>query len=301
MSAAEYPHVIQLKKIPDHRGNLTAIEQNGDAPFAIRRVYWIFDVPGGERRGGHAYRHNRELIVALSGSFDVSVDTGTQRDTFTLNRSYSAVYVPAGTWRELSNFSTNSLALILASDDYDEADYIRDFADFEQYAAGSASGNRTTGGDSCPTPRVPASGQSYSGRTTSVRDARIIHLDPHHSDRKGDLCVVESGITVPVEISRVFYLYDVPAGADRGEHAHLTDHQLIVAASGSFAVTVDDGHSRVTHHLNRPFNMLHLPPGLWVRLHDFSSGAIALVMTPGCYNPADYIKDYDQLKAFKQL
>lgn len=296
---AEYPHIIQLKKIPDHRGNLTALEQGRDIPFAIRRVYWIFDVPGGERRGGHAYRHNRELIVALSGSFDVSIDTGTQRDTFTLNRSYSALYVPAGTWRELGNFSTNSLAMIIASGDYDEADYIREYADFEREYASKAADSPDDGDNACP---VIAPGLLPAGTAdvNTVDDVEILTLDPHHSDRKGDLCVVESGRTVPLDISRVFYLYDVPAGADRGQHAHIADHELIVAASGSFAVTVDDCSRQTTYHLNRPFNMLHLPPGLWVRLHDFSSGAIALVLTPGSYNPDDYIKNYDQLKALKQ-
>lgn len=128
-------HIVQLKKIPDLRGNLTAIEQCGDVPFEIRRVYWIFDVPGGENRGGHAYRRAQELIIALSGSFDLTVDDGSQCDCFRLNRSYYAVYVPAGTWRQMSNFSTNSIALVLSSTDYDEADYIRNYDDFKRYAA----------------------------------------------------------------------------------------------------------------------------------------------------------------------
>lgn len=297
MTASEFPQIVHLKKIPDQRGNLTAIEQLADVPFAIRRVYWIFDVPGGERRGGHAYRRNRELIVALSGSFDVSVDTGSQRDTFTLNRSYSAVYVPAGTWRELSNFSTNSLAMILASTDYDEADYIREYADFElEYGTPGLSHSLTEAEPPCAGGMEPDPARACA---STVGDVSVVTLDPHHSDRKGDLCVVESGRTVPFDIKRVFYLYDVPAGADRGEHAHRSDHQLIVAAGGSFAVTIDDGSHRLTRHLNRPFSVLHVPPGLWVRLHDFSSGAIALVLSSGRYNPDDYIKDYDQLKDFK--
>ena len=129
-----YAKIIHLKKIPDSRGNLTAIEQRGDVPFEIRRVYWIFDVPGGERRGGHAYRQGQELIVALSGSFDVMTDNGHESDSFSLNCSYYGLYVPAGTWREISNFSTNSIALILSSTDYDEADYIRNYEDFMVYA-----------------------------------------------------------------------------------------------------------------------------------------------------------------------
>ena len=103
-------------------------------PFEIRRVYWIFDVPGGERRGGHAYRQGQELIIALSGSFDVTTDNGRESDTFSLNRSYYGLYIPAGTWREISNFSTNAIALIVSSTDYNEEDYIRDYNEFETYA-----------------------------------------------------------------------------------------------------------------------------------------------------------------------
>lgn len=128
-----YAGIINLKKIPDNRGNLTAIEQLSDVPFEIRRVYWIFDVPGGERRGGHAYRAGQEVIIALSGSFEVQTDNGFQRDSFSLNRSYYGLYVPPGTWREISNFSTNAIALVLSSTDYDESDYIRDYEDFTAY------------------------------------------------------------------------------------------------------------------------------------------------------------------------
>ena len=129
-----YARIIHLKKIPDSRGNLTAIEQLDDVPFEIRRVYWIFDVPGGERRGGHAYRQGQELIIALRGLFAVMTDNAPESDSFSLNRSYYGLFVPAGTWREISNFSTNSIALILSSTDYDEADYIRNYEDFMVYA-----------------------------------------------------------------------------------------------------------------------------------------------------------------------
>jgi len=125
--------IIDLPKFFDERGNLTVIENNRDIPFAIRRTYWVYDVPGGEHRGGHAYRQNEEFIVALSGSFDVIVDDGTERRTFPMNRSYFGLYLPSGTWRELNNFSTNSLAIVLASTDYDVADYIRDYDEFLNY------------------------------------------------------------------------------------------------------------------------------------------------------------------------
>mgnify|MGYP000845312998 CR=1 FL=1 len=125
--------IVELPKILDERGNLSVIEEEKDVPFKIQRSYWIYDVPGGEHRGGHAYKQNCEFIVALSGSFDVLLNDGKERKTFSLNRSYYGLYVPKGLWRELENFSTNSLALILSSTKYDENDYIRDYEEFKRY------------------------------------------------------------------------------------------------------------------------------------------------------------------------
>ena len=121
------PEIIQLPKFLDARGNLSFVQQMDHIPFEIRRTYWLYDVPGGECRGGHAYKENQEFIVALSGSFDVVLDDGTEKKTFTLNRSYYGLYVPKGLWREMDNFSTNSLALVLSSTDYDSNDYVRDY------------------------------------------------------------------------------------------------------------------------------------------------------------------------------
>lgn len=122
--------IIDLPRFLDSRGNLSFVEQNNHIPFEIKRTYWIYDVPGGEERGGHAFKENQEFIVALSGAFDVIVDDGQQKRTFTLNRSYYGLYVPAGTWREITNFSTNSFALEFGSTHYDKADYIRDYCLF---------------------------------------------------------------------------------------------------------------------------------------------------------------------------
>ena len=122
--------IIELPKFLDTRGNLSFIEELKHIPFKIERTYWIYDVPGGEARGGHAYRENEEFIVALSGSFDVVLDDGCQKQTFSLNRSYYGLYVPKGLWREMNNFSTNSLALVLASTGYEVDDYVRDYQDF---------------------------------------------------------------------------------------------------------------------------------------------------------------------------
>lgn len=124
--------IIDLPKILDPRGNLSFIEEHKHVPFKIVRSYWIYDVPGGVTRGGHAYRKNQEFIVALSGSFDVTIDDGKERKVFSLNRSYYGLYVPKGLWRQMGNFSTNSLALILASTLFDQADYIYDYEQFKE-------------------------------------------------------------------------------------------------------------------------------------------------------------------------
>lgn len=135
--------IIQLPKFCDRRGNLSVIEENDRLPFAIERTYWIYDVPGGEKRGGHAYRRNREFIVALSGSFEVAVDDGRERHTFRLSRSYYGLYVPAGMWRELSDFSTNAVAMILASEPYDRGDYIENYREFRRYTREETDDNLT--------------------------------------------------------------------------------------------------------------------------------------------------------------
>jgi dTDP-4-dehydrorhamnose 3,5-epimerase-like enzyme len=124
------PQIIQLPKFLDVRGNLSFVEQFNHIPFEIKRTYWLYDVPGGECRGGHAYWENQELIIALSGSFDVVLDDGLEKTIYHLNRSYYGLYVPKGIWREMENFSTNSLALVLSSTPYDEKDYIYDYDEF---------------------------------------------------------------------------------------------------------------------------------------------------------------------------
>ena len=124
--------IIELPKIMDPRGNLTFVEGGRHIPFAIRRAFWIYDVPGGKMRGGHAYHRNREVIIAVSGSFDVEVDTGTMVTHYQLNRSYYGLYLPPLHWRSLVNFSTNSLCLVLASEEYTVSDYVRDYDEFRR-------------------------------------------------------------------------------------------------------------------------------------------------------------------------
>jgi hypothetical protein len=122
--------IIELPRVTDPRGNLTFVEGDRHVPFDIRRVYYLYDVPGGAERGGHAHKALRQLIIAMSGSFDVATDDGRRRHRFHLNRSYYGLYLPSMTWRELDNFSSGSVCLVLASAPYDESDYYRDYAAF---------------------------------------------------------------------------------------------------------------------------------------------------------------------------
>ena len=123
--------IIDLPKIKDKRGNLSFIEGENHIPFEIKRVYWIYDVPGGDHRGGHAFREQSEFIVALSGSFDIEIDNGKDIETYRMNRSYYGLFVPKGLWRQMKNFSTNSLALVIASTAFNASDYIRDYKEFK--------------------------------------------------------------------------------------------------------------------------------------------------------------------------
>jgi hypothetical protein len=127
------PRIIELPKIEDPRGNLSFVEENDHIPFKIERTYWIYDVPGGQERGGHAFKKQKEFIIALSGSFDLVIDDGKEKKRFSLNRSYYGLYIPNGFWRAMKNFSTNSLALCIASTNFDKNDYIRDYNSFIKY------------------------------------------------------------------------------------------------------------------------------------------------------------------------
>ncbi len=288
--------IIELPKFLDARGNLSFAEQNNHIPFEIKRTYWIYDVPGGEERGGHAFRLNQEFIVALSGAFDVVVDDGQNKKTFSLNRSYYGLYVPAGLWREINNFSTNSLALEFGSEHYSEEDYIREYQEYLRYREGQNSNfkfqvSEETNRESLTVNQEP--------KKFNVFDCTMVELDRHHSDRKGNLSVVENGQTLPFDVKRVYYLYDVPGGENRGSHAHKELSQLIIAASGSFTVTLDDGKCKRSFFLNRPYQGLYVKPGMWRDLEDFSSGAVCMVLASDVYLKEDYIRDYQEFLEFR--
>lgn len=122
--------IVELPRIEDARGSLTVIEGDGDVPFAVQRVYWLYDVPGGANRAGHGHRTLRQMIISMSGSCDVTLDDGYNKKLFHLNRSYFGLYVDSMMWRDIGNFSSNAVLLVLASHHYDEADYFRDYQDF---------------------------------------------------------------------------------------------------------------------------------------------------------------------------
>ena len=291
--------IINLPKIIDNRGNLSFVEELNHIPFKIKRTYWIYDVPGGEIRGGHAYRENEEFIIALSGSFDVILDNGKEKQTFSLNRSYYGLYVPKGMWRQMESFSTNSLALVLASTPYDEKDYIRDYEEFlsDKLKVKSEKLCNRTIEDAL---QFKNSNLKLKSKST-VYDCTIIELDKHHSDRKGNITVVENNQTVPFEVKRTYYLYDIPGGEERGAHAHKELRQLIVAASGSFDVVLNDGNVKRTFTLNRPYQGLLVVPGIWRELNNFSSGSVCLVLASMPYGVEDYIRDYNEFIEYKNV
>lgn len=279
------PQIIQLPKFLDERGNLSFFENDNQLPFVIKRVHWIYDVPGGESRGGVAYKTTEEFIVAMSGSFDVIVSNGEKEYRFSLNRSYKGVYIPAGFWRAVENFSSNSVAVIAASTLYDPNDAVRDIDELKA-------------NDVSAMPNEPLRSMSRDKSLNEVKkynveDCGIIELDRHHSQRKGDISVVENGKEVPFDVKRIYYLYDVPGGADRGGHAHKELYQLIVAASGAFTVVLDDGTDKKTFTLNRPYQGLLVKPGIWRTLTDFSSGSICVVLASEKYDEKDYIRSYE--------
>ena len=299
-------HSIQLPIITDPRGNLSFFEDNAQIPFKIRRVHWIYDVPGGAERGGVAYPETEEFIVAMSGSFDVVLDDGKERKIIQLNRSYTGVYVPKGIWRTIENFSTNSVAVIAASTLYDPNEGIRNYEEFkdnppiktytnlETIVATQFTFNKNETGTIQPS--LNRSALTFS----NVYDCGIVELDKHHSDRRGNISVVENGLTIPFDVKRLYYLYDVPGGESRGGHAHKRLSQLIIAASGSFTVTLDDGNVKRAYTLNRPYQGLLVRPGIWRTLDDFSSGSVCLVLASEKYDADDYIRDYKDYITYRR-
>lgn len=281
-------NVINLPKIFDKRGNLSFIESMNHIPFATKRAYWIYDVPGGETRGGHAFKEQQEFIVALSGSFDIVLNDGQTEERIHLNRSYSGLYVAPGLWRSMDNFSTNSVALVLASTPYSEDDYIRNYEEYLNYS----SQLNPLEQDCAKQPRQEPEA-SFNFYETKVDDCFEVDLAINHRD-KGNITVAQSGDNLPFTLQRVYYLYDIPGGEERGGHAHKKLQQWIIAVSGSFDVVLNDGENKKIVHLNRPYQALKIVPGIWRELNNFSSGSICLVLASEKYDESDYIRDFQE-------
>lgn len=284
--------LITLPKITDKRGNLSVAEEGFHIPFRIARVYWIYDVPGGQKRGSHAFKNQKEIIFALSGSFDVVLDDGTGPKRYQLNRSNIGLYVPNKTWRYLENFATNSVCLVLASMAYNENEYIRNFKEFKRYI----------NADTLKGIKVKQPNQHLSIDTSdnlpTVFDCNLIEF-PVVKNRAGNITPIHNSENIPFDIERVFYVYDIPSGETRGGHAHKDCHEVLIAASGSFDVELDDGINKRTVTLNRPMVGLHLPPGIWAVEKNYSSGAICLVLTSQKYNEEEYIRKYSDFKEYR--
>ncbi len=289
--------MINLPKVEDVRGNLSFIESGprGVCPFEIERVYWIYDVPAGRVRNGRALRHTTEMIVAMSGSFDVLLyHPDGREETVSLNRSHKALLIHPGTWREINNFSTNSVAMVLASAPYDAEEYIFNPDHLHQLDIHvEAARSSYILADTVNNDPHPAS---------DVANVKILTL-PRHRHANGSLTVAENGAAdMPFDIRRVFYLYDVPADAERGGHSHFKAQELIVAISGSFDVVLNDGkHPAQRFTLNRPYQALYVPTGLWRTLDNFSGGSVCMVLTSERYSEADYVRDYNRFKTLTAL
>lgn len=279
--------VVDLPKMKDARGNLSFMEECSQIPFKIRRVYWIYDVPCGQKRGSHAFKTQQEVIIALSGSFDVVLNDGNETRRYNLNRADKALYVPSKMWRFLENFSTNSVCLVISSGQYDEQEYIRNYRDFKKFLKESHDLNLNVSN---------TYHKSYNTEIDhSIFECKQLNL-PVIRNRSGNLTYVHNSIDIPFEIKRIFFIYDIPTGKSRGMHAHKYCYEFILAASGSFSMELDDGNNKDTILINNPNRGVLVVPGIWKKQYDYSSGAICLVLASDFYNEDDYIRKYTDFK-----
>lgn len=251
---------IDFPKILDERGNLSVVENGPSLPFEIASCAWIYDLRDGEKWQNKHLGGRDELIIALSGGFEIKVEDGDDCNSFYLNRPYRALYVPKGLQWQMGNFTTNSVVFVL-----------------------SAEKNAADDDSACRAP--------FGKGIVSLNDHRCM---------QGRITIVENGNNAPFDVRRVYYLYDVPAGESRGAHAHKALKQLVVAVSGSFNITLDDGAEKQTYTLSRPGEALQVGPGMWRTLDGFSSGAICLVLASEVYTQEDYIRDYDEFIEYKK-
>ena len=253
--------LLSLPKITDRRGNLSFFENEVPVPFNIGEVRWTYDIPGDTKKNIKRCINTDEIIIALSGSYDVSTINDTQKQTTHLNRAYNGLWLPSGTKKKLDNFSTNSVALTISASNDTEA-------------LSKAKQDIVTNG------------------IYNVYDCHIIEIDKQNAENKGRYSTVKNSKEIPFDIKRIYYLYDVPFGVMRGGHAHKTLNQVLFAVSGSFTVNLNDGKVKRSITMNRPNQGLLIKPGIWRTIDNFSSGSVCLVLASEKYNPDDYIRKY---------
>lgn len=249
----------------DPRGCLSIIEELVHAPFKIGRCHLIFNVPSETKISGYTFATNKELIVPLSGSFRILIDNGIEKTLYNLNKPYCGLFISENLWREVLDFSTDAVALVLSSNESDADEYIVNYDDFKK----KKKENKT------------------------VYDCPIVEL-PIRKDSSSDL--VYNNVNVPFEVKRVFYSYNIPDRESRGAHAHKECHQFLVAVNGSYEVVLDDGTNKRTVLLDQPNLGLHVLPGIWASEQNFSQGAVCLVFASHLYDEKDYVRSYEEFK-----
>ena len=265
--------VFDLPIIPNKSGNLCFMQVRDHIPFLIDRVYWVYNVSRKEFQNDCEAEPSEEVIVALAGRFDVAVHDGTDEQLITLDRAYRGLYVPREHTWELRNCSLNTIAFVVASAPPD-----------------------ATGSEILTSPINP--GRQIDARESTIEDCAIVEL-PQLERHAGNITFLRSGENWGFRIRRVYHLTDVPKGASRGGHAHRELHQFVIAANGSFDVVIDDGLDKRSIRLFRPDCALHLIPGIWRELHNFSLGSVCLVIASDPYDEQDYLREYDDFRFLK--
>lgn len=264
--------LIELPKIVDRRGTLSFLEAGNHIPFNISCAYWIYDVPKDKER--FVFRDQYKFVIVLSGSLDVLLIDGQEKRKYTLSCPSDALYIPNKVYWSFDNFSANTCCLIIASDICGE------YSSLHKKSA---------------TKHSPIIGE----KEYTVFDCSLIQL-PTIENNTGDIASVSSSENIPFHIKRLFYIYDIPLGTERGMHAHKYCHEVLIAASGSFEVELNDGANKKTVLLNCPTYGLYIPPGVWAVEKAYSSDVTCLVLASEIYDEEGYINTYSEFKKYRR-
>jgi len=272
LSVPEGCRLVSLPQVPEPRGNLTALEELVQLPFRIGSVRWFYDLPAGTSWTAGESGLGDALLVALSGSFAVVVERQRDPSKVSLSRANAGLHLPGDVGWRVVDPSTNSVGLVISSQPS------------RPHRLGSDGPEGDVG--------APLNVDS------TIDDCRTITL-PRRRRLQGSTTKLIPRSDVPLDISRVYYLYDVPGGARRGGHAHRRLEEMLVAVAGSFEVVLDDGHRVKATRLDRAHSGVYIATGIWRELKNFSSGAICLVLASAPYDEADYIREYDEFRRAK--